>query len=625
MSHNHIRFIACLFSIFISINIFGQQEYGGVPLTKELGISLTELKGELTVDLTGNLRTLKSNASVDGGNLIALPLITPELKSIQQFDLKEIAKDVSIIEINLTDRVETYLRLDDYELARGSKVFVIEKQSGKVFGAYTASNNKPQKRLLIGPIRGSFIIEYDGPRSDTDIPFELNQIYAHTVDYGAMELGYGTAFDCMVNVNCEEGKDFIDSKKGVVRIRMVADEGVAFCTGSLMNNTSEDQTPYVLSAYHCERPTGIEFTPLYDMWLFDFIYESNSCANPDSEPTFISVQGAEKLAEWEDTDMMLLRITDPIPIAANAYFNGWDATDDYFPAETSLIHHPNGDIKKISQDFDSVRLDLDPRAWDNGTVSPSGSHYRSEFDISTYQPGSSGGPLFDPSGLVIGQLHGGPRSDEFCTIAIAYCGRLSESWESGDSAADRLKDWLDPLDTGVRKLDGLNSDAQDQLVKFVGRVVTPDGIAISNVGVNLTGAQDFEFFTGDDGRFVFDNLSTKGDFTFSLLKDVNSSNGLTSLDVIMITNHILGKAEFSNIFQELAADVSRDGRISSLDLVEIRNVILGRQDGFSSNTSWRFEPEVLQMSGSEISSSSVELVVIGFKMGDVNNSADPRR
>ena len=55
------------------------------------------------------------------------------------------------------------------------------------------------------------------------------------------------------------------------------------------------------------------------------------------------------------------------------------------------------------------------------------------------------------------------------------------------------------------------------------------------------------------------------------------------------------------------------------------NVLLGRTDTFPNSPSWRFKPESLQMSGSEISNNSVELVVVGFKVGDVNNSADPRR
>lgn len=603
---------------------YGQQEYGGVPSMHEYPNIKRKVVKLSSVDLTEQLKTLERKHAV-AENIVALPVIN-KLKSLNQLnEFSEVNQRLWYKKVQLIENAESYLRLGDYNLPRGARLYVIETKTNKVFGAFTNANIRKEHNLLIGPINGSFIIEYNAPENIKELPFVVNQVYTGLNNYGAMELGYGSSFDCMININCDEGRPYDVQKNGVVRIRMVGEQGVAFCTGTLMNNTAEDQSPYVLTAYHCERPAGIDFTPLYDMWSFDFSYEGNSCANPDTEPDFVSVQGAEKLSEWEDTDMMLLRIIDPIPISANAYFNGWDRREDYFPENTSLIHHPNGDIKKISQDTNAITIDENLRSWDNGTVSPAGSHFRAEFDNSTFQPGSSGGPIFDDQGLVIGQLHGGPRPDEFCTIAISYNGRISESWNSGSSSSDRLSDWLDPLGTGVEQLEGVQSDAQSQLVKFIGRILTPDGIAVSNVAVSLSGDQAFDFFTGVDGRFVFDNLSTKGNFTFELQKNENPGNGLSSIDLILITNHILGKNELANVFQRLSADVSGDDRISGLDLVQITNVILGKQDSFPNSPSWRFEPDILQMNGSDISSSGIELVVIGYKMGDVNNSANPRR
>lgn len=624
MHPRHQVYFTFLFILFVTGIGQTQQEYGGVPTYIDQPSVGEEMNATVSVDLQEllNIGQFKKN---NPDNILALPIIKDKKSKETLNNFKSIGSKVFYQKMLLADDAESYLRLSDYRIPRGGRLYVISLENNKTYGAYTSANIRENKNLLIGPIKGSFIVEYNAPHYVQEIPFNIEQIYTGTDNYGAMELGYGTSFDCMINVNCDEGRPFENEKNGVVRIRMVGEEGVAFCTGTLLNNTAEDQTPYVLTAYHCERPGGITFTPLYDMWSFDFSYEGNSCANPDTEPDFVSVQGAEKLSEWEDTDMMLVKIVDPIPISANAYFNGWDRRDDYLPTNTALIHHPNGDVKKVSQDTNFITIDEDFRAWDNGTVTPSASHVRAEFDNSTYQPGSSGAPLFDENGLVLGQLHGGPRSDEFCTIAISYNGRISQSWNAGSTASDRLMEWLDPMNTGVEQLEGLNSDAQTQLVKFIGRVLTADGIAISNVAVSLQGDQEFDFFTGVDGRFVFDNLSTKGNFTFSLGKDVNQGNGLSSIDLILITNHILGKSELSNVFQRLAADVSEDNRISGLDLVQITNVILGKQDSFPNAPSWKFEPATLQMNGSDISGSGVELVVIGFKMGDVNNSANPRR
>ena len=625
MNHKSIfNFIVVIVLSLLMLPLIGQQQFGGAPLSQEQGIDITDSSlGSLP--LKNEVVQLKSK-DTEGTNVHALSLISTANQKSLSPQFSQPAPNVVLTTVDLPESTYSYLRLDEYNLPKGARLFIIEHGSGEVHGSYTAGNNSKTQRLLLGPFSGSYTVEYNYANADQDnVPFRIAQVYAMTGDQAANDLGFGTAFNCSININCDEGRSLQEASNGVVRIRVVGEEAIALCTGSLMNNTTEDQTPYILAAYHCTRPAGVEFTPLFDQWIFDFLYQSNSCANPNDEPSFSSVQGSELIAEWEDTDMLLVRLTSPIPLVASAYFNGWDRTPDYLPAATHLIHHPNGDIKKVAQDFDSLRLDLNPRQWDNGTITPTRSHYRAEFDNSTYQPGSSGGPLLDNNQRVIGQLHGGPRSDEFCTIAIAYSGRLSESWIGGGTPETRLSDWLDPLDNGVLQLDGITSDAQEQFVQFTGRVITPDGIAISNVGVTLSGEQDFEFFTGSDGRFVFNNLSSRGTFNFALDKDVNASNGLSGLDIVLITNHVLGRVPFSTVFQQLAGDVSGDGRVSSIDLVQMTNVLLGRTDTFPNSPSWRFEPESLQMSGSEISNNSVELVVVGFKVGDVNNSADPRR
>ena len=65
-------------------------------------------------------------------------------------------------------------------------------------------------------------------------------------------------------------------------------------------------------------------------------------------------------------------------------------------------------------------------------------------------------------------------------------------------------------------------------------------------------------------------------------------NGVSTLDLVKIQKHILGKSILDSEFKQIAADANDDGRISALDLLEIRKLILGKVDEFSTKDSWTF-------------------------------------
>jgi len=449
----------------------------------------------------------------------------------------------------------------------------------------------------------------------------IEDITIGEVYVGAMDFGYDSSFECHQNISCDEGQNFGDEERGVARITMVLEEGIGYCTGSLINNTNRDRIPYFLSAFHCQDG----FTPFYDMWTFDFGYESFSCANPDTEPSFVRVTGCEKVAGHGDSDMLLLRLSGDIPDSTNAFFAGWNREETHNPEGAVLIHHPRGDIKKVTVENDKVEPYSSTLNWDNGITTSENSHYVTRFDGGTYQGGSSGGPLIDNNGHIIGQLHGGPEDDTLCSIGIGYHGRLSESWEGGGTPESRLKDWLDPDETGETIVEGVElKEEGSSFISFIGRLVTPDGIAIPNVEVSIKGDKVETFQTGSDGRFVFDNLPKSGAYTLEFSKNTNHGNGVSALDLVQIMNHILGNDPLRGTFQQRSADANNDDQVSSLDLVQILNIIIGKVESFPNNTSWKFEPSIIQMDASN-NTGSLDRQIIGYKIGDVNFSANPRR
>lgn len=71
-------------------------------------------------------------------------------------------------------------------------------------------------------------------------------------------------------------------------------------------------------------------------------------------------------------------------------------------------------------------------------------------------------------------------------------------------------------------------------------------------------------------------------------KNTNPTNGVNTLDIIKIRQHILNNSTFNQPEQWLAADVNKSGTISVSDMLEIRQLILGNISNFKNNTSWRF-------------------------------------
>ena len=101
------------------------------------------------------------------------------------------------------------------------------------------------------------------------------------------------------------------------------------------------------------------------------------------------------------------------------------------------IHHPSGDIKKISFDYNNASNSgnyWDVNNWEDGTT----------------EPGSSGSPLFDGvTQRIIGQLYGGTAS---CTsITYDTYGKTSTSWNLG------MSNYLDPNNTGASFINGIDA------------------------------------------------------------------------------------------------------------------------------------------------------------------------
>ncbi len=331
---------------------------------------------------------------------------------------------------------------DRFHLPRGATFHVYNEDRSVVIGAFTDANNPDEGRFATAPVPGDVCtVEYFEPANAsfrgeitiTRIVHGYRDVFALAK---ADQPGYGESGSCNVNINCPEGADWGDAKRSLAMI--ITQGGWRLCTGALVNNARQDRTPYFLTANHC---LGEE-----DTWVFMFNYESPGCDNIDG-PIWMTTSGAVLRATNAYSDFALIEMLEPPPDTYNVFYAGWSAVDAT-PDSSATIHHPSGDIKKISFDYDT----LTSTAYLGGPGSGN-SHWRvGSWDLGTTEPGSSGAPLFNPDHRLIGQLHGGYAS---CTNPSSdWFGKFSQSWSYGNTAVERLRDWLDPYGTGITTLDG---------------------------------------------------------------------------------------------------------------------------------------------------------------------------
>ena len=270
------------------------------------------------------------------------------------------------------------------------------------------------------------------------------------------KIGTGSSGSCNIDVVCSAADDpqfgpLIDRFRDQIQaVGAYTLQGIDTCTGTLINNAAGDARPYFLTADHC----GVSTNNARSMVVY-WNFQNTFCRRPNSSssgsdgngPINQFNSGAIFRATSRTTDFTLVELDDPANAAANVFFAGWDRSGNN-PAMSVAIHHPAVTEKRISFELDRTRTTSYL-----GTTQGDGTHVRvADWDFGTTEPGSSGSAIFDDNGRIFGQLHGGGAA---CGNNLAdWYGRLSVSWEGLGSSSTRLRDWLDPNNSGIIALDG---------------------------------------------------------------------------------------------------------------------------------------------------------------------------
>lgn len=142
---------------------------------------------------------------------------------------------------------------------------------------------------------------------------------------------------------------------------------------------------------------------------------------------------------------------------------------------------------------------------------------------------------------------------------------------------------------GVQDNNNVDICGQAPMVAVSGLIYTENLQQVANAQVGLMQQEGIYEMTDEEGNYAFDEIMGGQDYQVVPYKNDGLTNGVSTLDVVLIQRHIIGIAPLETPFQMIAADVNNSNSISASDVVALRKVVLGVQSELpNKNTSWRF-------------------------------------
>lgn len=361
-----------------------------------------------------------------------------------------------------------------FRLPEGAKVFVYNADQTEILGSYTHQNNSDLNLLPVQPVGGDeIIVEYQEP--------------AHAAFKGEIEVGEvnhdflgvfrateprDPAQSCHPNLVCYP--ENIEAGSGVVALVI---NGNTYCTGSLINNTAQDGTPYLITATHCLNDNfrgSFLANRKYDMVAGNIVaffhYDSPVCSGNIRGTLQMTMASADSVLILEQNDISLLKLKNKPPAKYQPRYLGWNISASPIGSYHGL-HHPNGGIKKVA--IENSRLggfstfDFTNK-WGERTKFTDGAHITiTAWDEGATEGGSSGSPLLDRDKGIIGTLTGG---QSYCSSPKGpdVYASLYKAWDVKDATIGNtktLRDILDPKNTAATQLAGFNPYAGQSYTK----------------------------------------------------------------------------------------------------------------------------------------------------------------
>lgn len=292
-----------------------------------------------------------------------------------------------------------------FDLPAGAAVFLYTGD-GQVFGPYAGRGPSGNGEFDSNTLAGDTItlqLRQTGPASQRTLHntrFRIAGLGHIRPRFMEGECGYNA--ECVVNADCDSSTAVNGAKDAVAHMLFRSGGSYYICSGGLINDTdTSNSLPLFLTANHCISK-GRDASTLENFFQFASSCGSTSLCEASYttlRATFPRTLGASIVSTGRDADYTLLRLAENAP--NGSVFLGWDSAPVAFTNGVNLyrISHPGG----APQSYSEHEVDADGPTC---TSWPRGNRIYSRDVVGATEGGSSGSPVVNSAGQIVGQLSG---------------------------------------------------------------------------------------------------------------------------------------------------------------------------------------------------------------------------
>ena len=367
-----------------------------------------------------------------------------------------------------------YFHFSQLRFPTGAALWIYDAAGQRVEGPYTQANETPDGQLWTAVVPGeTAVLELRVPAAaKNQVQLQLAEAYHGFRGFEGFGKSsptgsYEQSGACEIDVACPTGQSWLTQASALARIEFSTNGTGYLCSGQLVNDVPQDNTPFFLTANHCINSGNAGTVVFY----WNYQRTAANCNNSSSpEPSYQTQSGAVFVASDAGSDFALIKPTALPLTGSNLYLSGWDANSADTPQSGAVVHHPAGDVTKIavySRPATPTSTSLCEGSLTSGVCTGNSvtvQTWQVSYSQGVTEPGSSGSALYNQNQQLVGQLSGGSSA---CTgntgngLPDVY-GRTDVAWTANGTngaASGQLKANLDPKNSGTLSMPGMDYSA----------------------------------------------------------------------------------------------------------------------------------------------------------------------